>query len=191
MNSTNVLRPSAARFILSILFIATGLAISMISLQGCTTSATDPTGQGRLIIRMKDAPAVYDKVNIVVERVEVHKSGSDSTSGWFTVTSIPKTYDLLTLRNGATTVLGDSILSVGDYTQIRLVLGAGSHVVVAGVVHSLKVPSGSESGVKINHNFAVTEAGITEFLLDFDAESSIVVTGNNEYQLKPVIRVVR
>ena len=114
----------------------------------CSDSTSPETGQGQLKITMVDSPAGYDQVNIVVTRVEVHKSGSDSSSGWFVINNNTATYDLLLLRNGASVVLGNHSLDAGHYTQIRLIIGTGSNVVVDGVTYPLEVPSGAANRCK-------------------------------------------
>jgi hypothetical protein len=165
-------------------FFATALIIF-----SCSDSTSPETGQGQVKITMVDAPASYDEVNIVVIRVEVHKADADSNNGWFVINNDSATYDLLLLRNGASVVLGDHPLDAGHYTQIRLIIGTGSNVVVDGVTYPLEIPSGEQTGVKLNHSFVIEDGLLYELLLDFDAERSIVVTGNGEYKLKPVIRV--
>ncbi|HEX9828593.1 MAG TPA: DUF4382 domain-containing protein [Bacteroidota bacterium] len=155
---------------------------------GCDSS-TGPPGDGQIRMHMVDTPADYDEVNITVTRVEVHMAGSDSASGWVVVNSTPATYDLLDLRNGASAVLGDASLSAGHYTQIRLILGAGCNVVVGGVTFNLIVASGTETGVKLNHQFEIVSGETYELTLDFDASRSIVLTGALQYTLKPTIRV--
>jgi hypothetical protein len=156
----------------------------------CTDSTSPETGQGQLKMIMVDAPAGYDEVNIVVTRVEVHKAGADSNSGWFVINNVTATYDLLTLRNGASVVLGNTALDAGIYTQIRLIIGSGSNVVVDGITYPLIIPSGEQTGIKLIHQFEIQSGLLYELILDFDAGRSIVVTGNNQYILKPVIRVV-
>ena len=151
----------------------------------CSDSTSPETGQGQVKITMVDAPAGYDEVNIVVTRVEVH----NSNGGWIVINNTTATYDLLLLRNGASVVLGDHPLDAGHYTQIRLIIGTGSNVVVDGVTYPLEIPSGEQTGVKLNHAFVIEDGLLYELLLDFDAERSIVVTGNGQYKLKPVIRV--
>jgi hypothetical protein len=152
---------------------------------GCSDSTSPEPGQGQVKITMVDAPAGYDEVNIVVTRVEVH----NSNGGWFVINNTTATYDLLLLRNGASVVLGDHPLDAGHYTQIRLIIGTGSNVVVDGVTYPLEIPSGEQTGVKLNHAFDIQEGLVYELMLDFDAERSIVVTGNGQYKLKPVIRL--
>ena len=157
---------------------------------GCSDSTSPETRQGQIKLTMVDAPAGYDQVNIVFIRVEVHKAGADSNNGWFVINNTTATYDLLTLRNGASVVLGNNSLDAGHYTQIRLIIGTGSNVVVAGITYPLEIPSGEQTGVKLNHQFEIQSGLIYELLLDFDAERSIVLTGNGQYKLKPVIRVI-
>lgn len=157
---------------------------------GCSDSTSPESGQGQIKITMVDAPAAYDQINIVVNRVEVHSSGSDSSNGWFVINNNSATYNLLTLRNGASVILGDNSLDAGQYSQIRLILGSGSNIVANGVTFPLDVPSGEQTGIKLNHAFEIQSGVLYELMLDFDAEHSIVLTGNGQYKLKPVIRLV-
>lgn len=172
--------------LISLLSIIIGAAFIV----SCTDSTSPENGMGEIKLVMVDAPAGYDQVNIVVTRVEIHKTDIDSNSGWFIINDIPATYDLLKLRNGASTVLGNAKLDAGSYSQIRLLIGTGSNVVVDGITHPLEIPSGEQSGIKLNHPFEIQSNLLYELILDFDAERSIVQTGNGQYKLKPVIRVM-
>jgi len=148
---------------------------------GCSTEATGPAGQGRMTMYMTDSPASYDAVMIAVTKVEVHTSGG----GWVTVSDSARTFDLLDLRNGAMTVVGDAMLEAGHYTEIRLTLGGGCMVVVNGQSFSLTVPSNE---IKLIHQFTIEAGTQYELLLDFDAARSIVFA-NGSHHLKPTIRV--
>lgn len=68
--------------------------------------------------------------------------------------------------------------------------GTGSNVVVNGVTYPLEIPSGEQTGIKLNHGSVIESGLLYDLILDFDAERSIVLTGNGQYKLKPVIRVV-
>ena len=57
-------------------------------------------------------------------------------------------------------------------------------------MYDLTTPSAQQSGLKLNLNATLTPGVDYNLLLDFDANKSIVLTGNGEYQLKPVIRVI-
>jgi hypothetical protein len=173
------------------LFILTALVFV-----GCADNSTDPVtqttleGKSNLKIYLVDSPSSLDSVIIFVNRVEVHKSSSDSTSGWYVVNNIARKFDLLELRNGASVVLGDSVLEPGYYTQIRLILDSGSYVVDNGIQHNLTIPSGFQTGIKLNHQFTLEPNNLYELILDFNVDKSIHVTGNGKYMMKPVIRVM-
>lgn len=166
--------------------------LSIFVLIGCSDQTTnvDPVDQnGRLKMYLIDSPAALDSVIICVTRVEVHKAGNDSTSGWFVINDSTRYFDLLQLTNGASAILGDTSLAAGQYTQIRLFIGDGSYVVDQGIKHDLEVPSGSQSGLKLIHQFTIEAGKLYELLLDFNVEKSIVITGNGKYKLKPTIKV--
>ena len=78
----------------------------------------------------------------------------------------------------------------GELSQVRLILGSNNSVVVDGTPHPLATPSAMQSGLKLNVHSTLQPGVLYELLLDFDANQSIVVTGNGEYQLKPVIRTI-
>ena len=166
--------------------------LSFFVLIGCSDQTTnvDPVDpNGRLKMYLIDSPAALDSVIICVTRVEVHKAGNDSTSGWFVINDSTRYFDLLQLTNGASAILGDTSLPAGQYTQIRLFIGDGSYVIDQGIKHDLEIPSGSQSGLKLIHQFTIESNKLYELLLDFNVEKSIVITGNGQYKLKPTIKV--
>jgi hypothetical protein len=158
----------------------------------CSTDSTSPVPEmGAIKLYLTDAPAAYDAVNIVVNRVDVHKSdigGSDS--GWVVINDQPATYNLLEFRNGVTTVLGDAELNAGHYTQMRLLIDQGSHVVVDGTSFDLVIPSGDTSGFKFIHAFTIEENNVYELTVDFEVKRSVFLTGNDRYTLQPTLRLV-
>ena len=167
--------------------------LSIIIWTSCSDQSTnvDPVEQnGRLKMYLVDSPSTLDSVIICVTRVEVHKSGSDSTSGWFVINDSTRYFDLLLLTNGASSVLGDTTLTAGKYTQIRLIIGTGSYVIDQGVKHNLEIPSGSQTGLKLTHQFTIEGGKLYELILDFNVDKSIIITGNGKYKLKPTIRVM-
>ena len=167
--------------------------LSILLFLSCSDQTTNvPTDEqnGRIRMYLADSPMQLDSVIICVTSVEVHKSGSDTTSGWFTINDSTRYFDLLQLTNGASAVLGDTSLTPGHYTQIRLIISNSSYVIDQGVKHYLEIPSGSQSGLKLNHQFTIEEGNLYELLLDFNVDKSIVITGNGKYKLKPVIRVM-
>lgn len=168
------------------------LVVGVLLMSACSDddAITSGDGKGRLIIRMTDSPASYDSVVIYVDSIRVHVSTSDTTAGWVTVSTTPAVYNLLDYVNGQDTVIGNATVPVGTYSQLRLHIGPGSYVVVNGVQHPLTIPSGMQSGLKLNIHATILSDITYTLMLDFDAGRSIVVTGNGEYILKPVIRVL-
>jgi hypothetical protein len=156
---------------------------------GCSKS-TRTDSDGRITIYLTDKPADFDSVNIVVREISVHLAEGDSSSGWMVICDTIQYFNLLELRNGAQVLFGDDQLEPGHYNQIRLKVTDGCNLVVEGNHYDLKIPSGYQSGIKINHQFWIEENETYELLLDFDAQKSIIEKGNGEYQLKPVIRAI-
>ncbi len=169
-------------------YLLTSIFAAAFFIVGCSTSPN--TGTGTLEVRMVDAPIDNaTEVNVVVNSVQVNNAETDT--GWVTITEPNQSYNLLSLTNGAYAVLGEAELEPGTYEQIRLVLASEGHNIVFedGTSEGLFVPSGAQTGVKLNVN-AEIEAGFTyTLILDFNASKSVVKAGNSgKYLLKPVIR---
>jgi hypothetical protein len=168
------------------------MTLGVVSWLGGCSDSTDPdlTASGSLRLYLVDAPGDYEAVNIVVTGIQAHRAGDDSLSGWFTVAADTDTVDLLQYTDGNVFMLADSTLPADHYTQLRLMVGQGSNVVVEGQTYPLGIPSGMQTGIKLNHPFVIAEDALYEATLDFDADRSIHMTGMGTYMLRPVIRVV-
>jgi hypothetical protein len=172
--------------ILKKIFYVTLVGLLVIQMTSCTKDTTDSKQVAKLTVRMTDAPANYDEVLIDVQGVEVTGDGGSAVM----LNTTAKVYNLLELSNGVNTLIATGDLNAGTVSQIRLILGTNNSVKVAGVVYPLTTPSAMQSGLKLEVN-QTFEAGVEySILLDFDASQSIVLKGNNEYQLKPVIRTI-
>ena len=173
------------RFLLALLPLA--------AFAGCSENNNPTgTGSGTMTVRMTDAPAVVQSVNLVVNEVAVRiaEGQPDSLSGWQVINSTAHTYNLMNLQNGVFTTIAQGTVPAGTYTQLRLKLGAGSTIVVDGTTYPLTVPSGLQSGLKVNGSFFVPAGGTTDVSFDFDASRSIVLTGVGTYLLKPVVHAM-
>lgn len=149
----------------------------------------NPTGSGRIVVNLIDAPGDYEEVNIEFIQVDVRVAEDDTTQGWHTIAVDTTRANLLELTDGNYTVLADSTVPVGHYTEVRLLLSENNTVKVDGQLHELKVPSGYTSGLKLKHSFEITSGIVYSVTIDFDADRSIVETGNGGYKLKPVLRM--
>ena len=166
---------------LMLLLIAVTIGITSTSCNNDSTAKNYPYS-----VRMTDAPGPYEKVNIDLIAVEV-KGGAGQTVTLNTTAGI---YNLLDLSNGVNKLIATSNLSDSKVSQIRLILGPNSTVVVGGNTYPLSTPSAEQSGLKLSIDQTL-EAGIqNEIMIDFDANVSVIETGNGTYKLKPVLRTV-
>jgi hypothetical protein len=175
--------------------IAVLLIASLALVAGCSKKTTPIAGSGTtgtVRLRMTDAPGPFDAVSLVVTQVAICRgeTESDTSGGWEILSSTGGTYDLMQLRNGVFATLGQAMVPTGHYTQVRLKLGAGSTVTVGGETYPLTVPSGMQSGYKLNGEFDVPADQLVDLALDFDAAHSIHQTGNGRWMLNPVCRVM-
>ena len=170
------------------------LVIAMVvSLAACNkeNESGDPSGNNPksdpvLSVKIVDAPANYDAVNIEVLAI---RARIDSTWTNLPVEN-PGVVNLLELTNGNSLLLvGDTSLSPGVLTELRLLLGENNTVVVDGQSYYMQTPSGQSSGYKIKMEPQnLEEGGIYNLVVDFDVSQSVHQTGNGKYMLKPVVR---
>jgi hypothetical protein len=174
-------------------------------------------GTGTLALSLTDAPADLDAVYVTIERVEVHLGGNEaSPQNWKEIPPpssgvspfVKKTYNLLELTNGVLEGLGMTELPAGHYTQMRLFIGEehdgtlnkwgytheyANYVIESGATEvqiPMKVPSGTQTGIKLVKGFTVGKNQRTHLILDFDAAKSVHSAGNSgKYILQPTIKV--
>ncbi len=145
------------------------------------------SGAARLIIYLTDNPGDYQQVNVDLQQVRI-KIKDDSS--WVDLNTNQGIYDLLQYQAGDDTLIVNDTLPPGEIQELRFVLGDSNSVMVDSVVYPLFVPSGSSSGLKIKLQKLMVSDSLTNVTLDFDAEKSVVKTGNSRYLLKPVINVL-
>lgn len=155
--------------------------------------------KGHMDFHLTDAPANYDEVNIDVQGLRIHYTPqssdtvtSDTTSSdgkWIDLPLDPVRLNLLELTNGVDSLIASADLDAGHYKELRLILGDDNDVVIDGETHSLKVPSGQESGYKIKFSTDLEPGDDIDVTIDFDAARSVHKAGNSEkYILKPVLK---
>lgn len=196
--------------------LAAGLALG--ALLACSDSESLGPGQGRIAVRLTDAPFPLDDVasiDIFVVRVEAKtqvtteedaaldiEADDAESGGWIVLAEPNEEFDLMDLRNGVTVFLGDAVVPEGDYRSFRLIIDTDQSsvtlkdgtVLTATSTPSIKFPSAGNSGIKIilTDDIVVEEGLTTDVLLDFDAEESFVLRGNTLMQngllFKPVIK---
>ncbi|TDN88094.1 uncharacterized protein DUF4382 [Salegentibacter sp. 24] len=149
-------------------------------------------GSAQLAVRMTDAPGDYDHVWVDVEDVMIKTEAAigEEESQWESLPNVEAgRYDLLQLTGGVSQLLVDAEIPAGYLDQIRLVLGPDNVVVIEGEEIPLATPSAEQSGLKLQVDQELEAGESYEYLLDFDVDESVVITGNSGYILKPVIRI--
>lgn len=184
-------------------YFAASLIILMVGCGGGGGDSSPQSGAGTLNVSLTDASAGgFTAVNVTISKVRVHQSSSasENDAGWTDITLNPaRKINLLNLANGVLDDLGQTPLSAGHYTQLRLVLVANSGASLANSVVltsapateiALDTPSAVQSGIKLINEFDVASGQRVDLVLDFDALKSVVARGNGTFLLKPVIKVV-
>jgi len=162
---------------------------------GCNKDNDDNAGNANFNVFLKStlskekASAVYQEVNIDIQKVYVHTStDSAATTGWFELETTSGVIDLLKDSAEKDTLLAfDSVMQVQTISQIRLVLGNVNSVVKDGQSHDLETPSGQTSGIKVQVHAELEAKKSYKVRLDFDVYESILETGNGKFKMKPVI----
>jgi len=168
------------------------LALPLVALG--LAACSDTTGTGgttNLRVVLTDAPSVeFDSAIVYISTVTLLPVEGEP----IVVTEAGGRFDLLDLQNGVTAVLGDVTIPAGDYSELRLVVDS-AHVGLADpyefvdgtTERSLKVPSGSQSGIKVKlftdgddgMESSVTLApGESIIVVDFDVSQNFKVQGN-------------
>jgi hypothetical protein len=180
--------------------IRTAVAIGCLAvLAGCggSSGSGEGTSTGSLTLRIGDAPVDGAReVVVVFTGVELHGPGGTHNIEF----PEPREIDLLAYQNGATVDLLDRVeVEAGEYDWMRLEVIAeqnrndGSYILFeSGQQFPLYIPSGSQSGLKLNRPFTIAAGGITRLVADFDLRKSIIQPPGQSpnYLLKPVLRLM-
>ena len=158
-----------------------------LSLVGCD-GVTESEGDSHVQVLLTDAPAdEITEAHVVIERVEL--LGMDETQ--LLLLDDPEPFDLMTLRDGVTATLADLDIPDGTYTQLRVIVNEEAFVAFDdGTEATLKVPSGSQTGIKIPLPTLDLADDFVEITVDFDVNDSFVKRGNSGkgYIFKPVLK---
>lgn len=153
--------------------------------------------KSNLNVHLTDAPADYEEINIDIQGLRIHYTppGSDTVEvgegdgEWIELPVEPAQINLLEFTNGVDTLLSSADLDPGLYQELRLILGENNTVVVDGEVNELQVPSGQQSGFKVNFETDLESDEKLDLIVDFDAARSVHEAGSSgRYILRPVLK---
>lgn len=126
----------------------------------------------------------------------------------------PAKIDLLAYQGmNSAPLLTNQTLEAGEYQWVRLAvnapqdgnrgagagmndtecIGDGSYIVTeAGAIHGLYIPSGAESGLKLNRGFTLPAGGSADFVAEFDLMKSVHAPKglDPDYIMRPTVRLL-
>ncbi|MDH3933593.1 MAG: DUF4382 domain-containing protein [Gammaproteobacteria bacterium] len=91
------------------------------------------------------------------------------------------------------TIVDRATMPAGQYSWLRLILNnePGSITLINGNNYDLRVPSGAQTGLKLNGGFIVAVGNHTDYTIDFDLRKSVHdPVGLPEYILRPTLRMM-
>ncbi len=173
---------------------------AMLALAACGGGGSSPEPEqeatGIVAIAMTDAAVDYvNVVNVRFTGVTLKPQSGDMLTFEF---SEAKDIDLLALQDGRTEeLLPGTRVPVGRYNWIRLAVQAefdnvfDSYAMLNdGTQVELRVPGGSESGLKLVSGFTVTQDQATNIVVDWDLRKALTdPTGQPGMHLRPALRV--
>ena len=183
--------------------LATAMALSLTACGGgSSASSSSSSTTGTLNLAITDAP-IDDAKAVVVQFTGVELQGPSGRIDHDFVDEsgnpVTMEIDLLALTEGATEdMLKDVTLEAGEYSWMRLKVNAEKGVIDSYIMlnddnqYSLYVPSGNQSGLKLNRGFVVPAGGVASYVIDFDLRKSVhkPSSANQDYKLRPTLRLV-
>jgi hypothetical protein len=184
----------------NLILISFLLSIVILTFTGCQKVNGDSTG--RLVVHITDAPfpiEMIEEATVTVTKAEVRSDAESDEHSFITIFEGSKEFNLLELRNGVMEELVDVEIPAGSYNLVRIYVEDAGIVVMNHGSYSVKVPSGSQTGIKlfIKPSLQVQGGLTSEVILDFNLDKSFVLKGNIDtpagikgFNFKPVIRAV-
>lgn len=136
------------------IFTVAAVPLLTIAAGACDDSATSPDGTGQVTVALTDAPtSMFASATVDVGAVRLLGEGGPP----ITLTEDGGVHDLLELQDGIMVDLAMLDVDPGTYTQLRLVVESAEVTLAAGyqfadgtTTRELQVPSGAQSGIKVN-----------------------------------------
>lgn len=178
----------------------------LFTLTGCGGGGDDAPGEGKMKVSVTDAP-LDEATSVVVQFSGVaFKREGEAAEVVRNLSPSVRQLDLLQYQEGrAALLLDDVTLPAGRYEWIRLIVDnetnvRDSYIVLTnGQECELRVPSGAESGLKLNRGFTLPENGSAAVTIDFDLRKSVHAPPGQQgstpdctqaYLLRPTLRIV-
>ncbi|MCG2581318.1 MAG: DUF4382 domain-containing protein [Marinobacter sp.] len=162
----------------------------------CGSDSSDSDATGTVSFGLTDAPATeFSNVTVAFTEIQLKPADGDWIS--FPLDGF-ETINLLDLQGGVTEpLITDEEVLAGNYTQLRLIVDTENSFVTLvdnpDAPLTLAVPSGEQSGLKLQGEFVVAADTSTDFTIDFDVQKAVVNPAGQalaDYMLRPALRLV-
>jgi hypothetical protein len=163
-------------------------ALFLLSCIICCLASCKKKEYGSITISMKDAPAAYQEVNIDLESIEVYIE--NPRSGFWHKLNINKgIYDLLLLQDTPVLLATQSKIPLGKISKIKITLGNRNTVKENNIYYPLQILHKLDEKYMhtISTNYTIAPNSISDIIIDFDAEKSVIKTPEHNFLLSPVI----
>lgn len=163
---------------------------------GGGSSSSPSAGTGTLQVSIVDAPALdVASFDVTISKVQAHvinphDTNDNDESHFVTLSSAPQTINLYPGTVKVESLLGSAQLPSGRYSQVRLFVTSAQVTNRAGQTFPVTVPSGAQTGIKVNVDYTVLPNDVVSVLLDFNIARSLIQQGNGNYRLQPVVKGV-
>ena len=196
------------------LVAASLLVAFMLIFSACTKSDINKIAGGKVSVFLTDGPGEFDSVFIDIQKVEVKidndslykndddrckddddrdddQKRKDDYGEWVNISFTPAIIDILSLRNGVETKLGEANIASGTVRKIRITLGTQNRVVKNGVSSTLELKNETKNFLYIKlydkHRERQSDSTSVSVWVDFDVANSIYEK-DGKFYLKPVLR---
>lgn len=158
-------------------------------------------------VLLTDAPFPYDSVasvDVYVVRIEAAARFDTNGGNWTLITAPRRRFNLLSLQQGATALLGEGRLVIGDYQAVRMVINTDSSAIrwTSGLEAQVNWQNSSSNGEMALHTLIESPVPVipasgaqslgAEIVIDFDVGRSFLFDffGTREFTFLPWIRAV-
>jgi hypothetical protein len=143
-----------------------------------------PGNTSRVAVRLKDAPADWETVNIDIRGIQLHTANGN----WIPVPMNGRVINILELRD-TSMLMGVINMPLGTIKEVKLDVGTTNTLSIGGVLFNITFSAEDVNQLIVGVNQAVVAGGTFVVLLDLDAAESILDDGFGHFHFKPHIHV--
>ena len=113
----------------------------------------------------------------------------DDNGRHITILKEDRIIDIITASRSDPVLLSSVSVEPGVYKELRLVLKEENTIRIAGETHSIKIPSGEQSGLKLKGPFEIPRGRLFTLNIELDTERSVRWNKGQGYRLHPVLNI--